>query len=75
MKKKIRKRRCKHCDDLFKPDSRNLKKQKFCRKSEFNKEDRFLNPFRWKVLDETGLKSAIRLENDTNAVSFLRFNF
>jgi len=33
MKKKIWRRRCKHCDDLFKPDSRNLKRQKFCRKS------------------------------------------
>jgi len=34
MKKKTRRRRCKNCDDLFKPDSRNLKRQKFCRKSE-----------------------------------------
>ncbi len=34
MKKKIRRRRCKHCDDLFKPDPRNLKRQKFCKKSE-----------------------------------------
>ena len=33
MKKKIRRRRCKHCDDLYKPDPRNLKRQKFCRKS------------------------------------------
>lgn len=32
MKKKIRRRRCKHCDDLFKLDPRNLKRQKFCRK-------------------------------------------
>ncbi len=32
MKKKIRRRRCKHCDGLFKPDPRNLKRQKFCRK-------------------------------------------
>ncbi len=32
MKKKIRRRRCKHCYDLFKPDPRNLKRQKFCRK-------------------------------------------
>lgn len=32
MKKKIRRRKCKNCDDLFKPDSRNLKRQKFCRK-------------------------------------------
>ena len=30
MKKKIRRRRCEHCDDLFKPDPRHLKRQKFC---------------------------------------------
>ena len=34
MKKKIRRRRCKHCDDLFKPDPRHLKRQKFCTKPE-----------------------------------------
>lgn len=34
MKKKIRRRRCKNCDDLFKPDPRHLKKQKFCDKPE-----------------------------------------
>ena len=34
MKKKIRRCKCKNCDDLFKPDHRNLKRQKFCRKPE-----------------------------------------
>jgi len=34
MKKKIRRRRCKHCHDLYKPDPRNLKRQKFCYKPE-----------------------------------------
>ena len=34
MKKKIRRRRCKNCDDLYKPDPRNLKRQKFCHKPE-----------------------------------------
>jgi hypothetical protein len=34
MKKKIRRRRCKHCHDLYKPDPRNLKRQKFCNKPE-----------------------------------------
>jgi len=34
MKKKIRRRRCKNCNDLFKLDSRNLKRQNFCRKPE-----------------------------------------
>jgi len=32
MKKKIRRRRCKKCHDLFIPDPRNLTRQKFCRK-------------------------------------------
>ena len=34
MKKKIRRRRCKHCQDLFKPDPRNIGRQKFCNKPE-----------------------------------------
>lgn len=32
MKKRIRRRKCKNCHDLFIPDARNLKRQKFCRK-------------------------------------------
>ena len=32
MKKKIRRRRCKNCLDLYKPDFRHLKQQKFCEK-------------------------------------------
>jgi len=34
MKKKVRRRRCKNCHDLYKPDSRNLNRQKFCDKPE-----------------------------------------
>ncbi len=34
MKKQIRRRRCKNCYDLYKPDPRNLKRQKFCTKPE-----------------------------------------
>jgi hypothetical protein len=34
MKKTIRRRRCKNCHDLYKPDPRHLKRQKFCRKPE-----------------------------------------
>jgi len=34
MMKRTRRRRCKHCQDLYKPDSRQLKRQKFCRKPE-----------------------------------------
>jgi len=47
MKKKIRRRRCKHCDDLFKPDSRNLKRQKFCRKSECKETGKQYSQQKW----------------------------
>ena len=47
MEKKIRRRRCKHCDDLFKPDSRNLKRQKFCRKSECKKASKRYSQKKW----------------------------
>ena len=33
MKKRTRQRRCKNCQDLYKPDPRQLKKQKFCSKA------------------------------------------
>ena len=32
MKKRTRRRRCKNCHELFKPDPRQLKRQKFCSK-------------------------------------------
>jgi len=34
MKKKTRQRRCQNCHDLYMPDSRHLKRQKFCNKPE-----------------------------------------
>jgi len=34
MKKRIRRRRCIHCHDLYHPDPRHLKRQKFCDKPE-----------------------------------------
>ena len=34
MNRRIRRRRCKNCHDLYKPDYRHLKRQKFCRKPE-----------------------------------------
>lgn len=34
MKKQIRQRRCKNCQNLFMPDSRHVKRQKFCDKPE-----------------------------------------
>ncbi len=49
MKKKIRRRRCKHCDDLFKPDSRNLKRQKFCRKTECKEASKRYSQQKWLI--------------------------
>jgi len=47
MKKKIRWRKCKNCDDLFKPDPRNLKRQKFCRKSECKEASKRYSQQKW----------------------------
>jgi len=47
MKKKIRRRRCKNCDNLFKPDSRNLKRQKFCRKPECKEASKRYSQQKW----------------------------
>lgn len=47
MKKKIRRRRCKNCDDLFKPDPRNLKRQKFCRKPECKQASKGYSQQKW----------------------------
>ena len=47
MEKKIRRRRCKNCDDLFKPDSRNLKRQKFCRKPECKEASKRYSQQKW----------------------------
>lgn len=47
MKKKIRRHRCKHCDDLFKPDFRNLKRQKFCKKPECKEAGKQYSQQKW----------------------------
>ncbi len=47
MKKKIRRRKCKNCDDLFKPDPRNLKRQKFCRKLECKEASKRYSQQKW----------------------------
>ena len=47
MKKKIRRRRCKHCQNLYKPDSRNIERQKFCRKSECKKASKQYSQQKW----------------------------
>ncbi len=49
MKKKIRRRRCKHCNGLYKPDSRNLKRQKFCRKSKCKEASKRYSQQKWLI--------------------------
>ena len=67
MKKKTRQRRCKNCDDLFKPDSRNLKRQKFCRKSECKEASKRYSQQQWlmkpKNIDHfSGPENVIRVQ-------------
>jgi hypothetical protein len=67
MKKKIRRRRCKNCDDLFKPDSRNLKRQKFCRKPECKEASKRYSQQKWlmksKNIDHfSGPENVIRVQ-------------
>mgnify|MGYP006865036324 CR=1 FL=1 len=67
MKKKIRQRRCKNCDDLFKPDHRNLKRQKFCRKSECKEASKCYSQQKWlmkpKNIDHfSGSENVIRVQ-------------
>ena len=47
MKKKIRRRRCKNCDGLYKPDPRHLKRQKFCTKSECKIASKMYSQQKW----------------------------
>ena len=47
MKNKIRRCRCKHCNDLFKPGHRNLKRQKFCKKTECKEAGKLYSQQKW----------------------------
>ena len=47
MKKKTRQRRCKNCDELFKPDPRHLKRQKFCTKPECKTASKMHSQQKW----------------------------
>jgi hypothetical protein len=47
MKKKTRRHKCKNCHDLFKPDPRNLKRQKFCRKPECKEASKEYSQLKW----------------------------
>ena len=67
MKKKTRQRRCKNCDDLFKPDHRNLKRQKFCRKAGCKKASKRYSQQKWLMRPEnkdhfSGPENVIRVQ-------------
>ena len=47
MKKKTRRRRCKSCHDLFMPDPRHLKRQKFCTKPECKTDSKMHSQQNW----------------------------
>jgi hypothetical protein len=47
MKKKIRRRRCENCNDLFIPDPRHLKRQKFCTKPECKTASKMHSQQKW----------------------------
>jgi hypothetical protein len=47
MKKKIRRRRCKNCQELYKPDLRHLKRQKFCHKPACKSASKTYSQYKW----------------------------
>lgn len=65
MKKKIRRRRCKHCHDLYPPDPRHLKRQKFCDKPECKKASKNYSQRKW-------LKKAINRNHFSGSENVIR---
>ena len=68
MKKKIRRRRCKHCHDLYKPDPRNLKRQKFCDKPECKIASKKHSQHKWLIQSKnrdhfSGPENVIRVQH------------
>lgn len=47
MKKRNRKRKCKHCGDLFYPDHRNVNRQKYCSKPQCRKTSKTKSQQKW----------------------------
>lgn len=47
MKKRTRRRRCKNCHELYKPDYRHLKRQKFCNKQECKAASKKHSQLKW----------------------------
>jgi hypothetical protein len=67
MKKKIRRRRCKHCKDLYKPDFRNIGRQKFCNKPECKIASKKHSQQKWLIQPKnrdhfSGLENVIRVQ-------------
>lgn len=48
----IRKRKCKHCQQLFYPDARNAKKQKYCSQPDCRKISKAASQRKWREKDE-----------------------
>jgi hypothetical protein len=47
-----RKRKCKHCHQLFHPDSRNVKKQEYCSQPECRKKSKAASQRKWRAKSE-----------------------
>ena len=47
MKQRVRRRKCKHCRDLFYPDHRSARRQKFCSKPQCHKASKADSQRRW----------------------------
>jgi hypothetical protein len=52
MAKRIRKRKCKHCHDFFRPDPRNIWHQEYCKKPECRKASKAASQGKWLMKEE-----------------------
>jgi len=67
MKKRTRQRRCKNCSELYKPDPRHLKRQKFCCKPECRAASKKYSQQKWLNKPEnqnhfSGAENVIRVQ-------------
>ena len=52
MSRRVRRKKCKHCQCLFRPDPRNHKRQKFCSKPECRKASKAYSQKKWPAKKE-----------------------
>ena len=52
MARRIRKRKCKNCNDLFPPDPRNLRHHEYCKKPECRKASKAASQKKWLAKEE-----------------------